>query len=157
MAHSIAACYVQDDGTQMECKRVFWDDFTRLQDDRKVVAIFVYWDQSGNINRNEFFGDECYSMRRAPPQTGGAGAANIEITACNAQGGPGGQNAAKDIALHDDGVKARIKNWPSKLFQAAMAGPVRLLAYDWDAPNFDALVNSARTMSDSTPIEGDTA
>lgn len=152
MANSIAACYVDDDGTNMTCKRVAWDNFQNLQDDRKVVAIFVYWQQTPEPdppNRNEFFGHECYSMRRTP---GNPAEANIEITECDSQGGPGNGSAARDIALHDDGIAARIKNWPAKLFQAAMAGPVRLLAFEWDAPNFDALVDQARTLADNTAV-----
>ena len=147
MAHSVCAVYVDDNGQNMNAVRVSWDNFMSLQSSKLVVGLFVFWDQAGVVNRNEISGHECYSMRRAP----GADAA-IEITQCDAAGGPGGSQEAADRNYHDDGVRFKTRQWPGKLFSAAMAGPVRLLAYDWNAPNFASLLAAARTLADATPV-----
>lgn len=152
--NSIAAVYANDSsGTSLVARRVTWDNFQRLQDDRVVVGIYVYWDQNppDPPNRVSFTGHECYCIRRTPPGQGGA--AQVEVTWCDGAGGPLGSASAKDTSMHDDGVTARQKNWPAKLIQAAMAGPVRLLAFDWSHPSYATVEASARALADATPVE----
>lgn len=147
MGHSIAVVYTDDTGTNLECKHVPWDRFMEVQNDALVALIIMFWDQNPPDPPNKviYSGHESYSIRRSPGRS-------LEITQCDSQG-PDGNSVARDIALHDDGVGSRQKIWPAKLFQAAMSGPVRFLAYDLDAPNYDAVMAAAQTLAESTPVE----
>jgi hypothetical protein len=145
MGHSVAAVYVDEDGSDMSCTHVQWQHFTKLQSDRRVLLLIVHWDQNppDPPNKVEFSGHEAFSVR---PAHGGQG---VEITGADVTG----VAHAKDTSFHEDGSTARQKTWPDKLAQGALSGPVRLLGFDYSHPNYDALLLTGRTLVDNTPVE----
>lgn len=143
MGHSIAAVYCDSDGTDLECKHVQWQNFQHLQSDRLCLLIMVLWDQNGSVNKIEFSGHEAFGIR---PAHAGQG---VEVTQTDVTG----VAHAKDTSFHEDGTLARQKIWPDKLAQGALSGPVRLMGFDYDHPNYDQLLASARVLVSNTPVE----
>jgi len=142
--NSIAAVLCNEDGTGMECLHFSWNQFARVQSDKRVILITVFWDQNppDPPNKVEFSGHEAFAVR--PAHDGSQG---IEITQVDVSG----IAHAKDTSLHAGG-SARQKMWPDKLAQGALSGPVRLLGFDYSHPNYDNLILQAKALVDSTPV-----
>lgn len=149
MANSVAVCTVADNGTNLQCKRVLWEDYLSLDLPRRTILVAVFWQQSPEPappNQNNSNGFDLWSIDFS--------GSILKLRQCRT---PGGGTASSSIdVLFDVSGEGDVRPWPLMLvdeaISAAVASDVSILGYMPGEPNYDDLLASAKILAVNTLI-----